>query len=248
MQREESALLPARQKAHRHDEHAEDAHDEDEHDEHEHDEHEHEEHEHAKHDEHDEHDEHEHDEDEHAEDAHEHETAYATDPHLWLSVANAHAIARIIARELAQVDPANRARYQKHARALSDKLNELQKDLQQTLRPVAGAPYVVFHDAYQYFEKEFGLQPAGIVRLNPHTPAGAAHVREVRRLMTERGARCVFSEPQFPPGLAARLAKDTGAQLGVLDPLGASLPPGAGAWFALMRELADSLRDCLAHQ
>ncbi|MGR3914421.1 MAG: zinc ABC transporter substrate-binding protein [Gammaproteobacteria bacterium] len=167
------------------------------------------------------------------------------DPHIWLSPANAQAIARIAARELARIDPAGRDRYYANARALSADAAQLRRELQRQLRATAGAPYVVFHDAYRYFEEEFGLRPAAIVRLNPHVPAGAARARRIRRLIEERNVRCIFIAPQFPPALAAALAADSGARTGILDPLGAALTPGPGAWFALMRALADSLRDCL---
>jgi len=167
------------------------------------------------------------------------------DPHIWLSVANAQAIARIVARELARLDPARRARYAANARELSAGLAQLRRELRRQLREVADAPYVVFHDAYRYFEEEFGLRPVAVVRLNPHLPAGAARVRRIRRLMAERNVRCIFSEPQFSPNLAGALAADSGARRATLDPLGAALTPGAGAWFALMRALADSFSDCL---
>lgn len=166
------------------------------------------------------------------------------DPHVWLSVANAQAIVRIVARELAAGDPANSARYDANRREALSQLAQFRQALGERLSAVQAAQYVVFHDAYHYFEHEFGLQPLGSLTLSPEQPPGARRIIEIKQAIRARGARCVFSEPQFLPGLVHTLAADTGATVGVLDPLGAALAPGPQAWFDLMRGLADALADC----
>lgn len=167
---------------------------------------------------------------------------WRADPHLWLSVANARAIVRIVARALADLDHANRDRYASNARDLLTRLTRLRQTLRARLRAV-DSPYVVFHDAYQYFENEFDLRPAGALTVSPDRPPGARRIRQIQRAIAARNVRCVFSEPQFQPRLAAALAAD--AVAGVLDPLGAELKPGPEAWFELMRGLADALAECL---
>jgi len=167
------------------------------------------------------------------------------DPHVWLSIANAQAIARIVARELAAIDPPNDARYEANLRQALSQLSGFREALVERLGAVKAAHYVVFHDAYHYFENEFGLQPLGSLTLSPEQSPGARRVLEIKQAIRARGARCVFSEPQFLPGLVHTLAADTGATVGVLDPLGAALEPGPQAWFDLMRGLADALADCL---
>ena len=176
---------------------------------------------------------------------HDEQPDWQADPHLWLSVANAQAIVRIVARELASLDPANRARYQANARDLSSRLEQLRHSLHERLRAVADSRYVVFHDAYQYFEQEFGLHPVGSLTVSPDRPPGARRIREIRQTIRSRNVRCVFSEPQFAPALIDTIVADTAAATGVLDPLGAALEAGADVWFDLMRGLADSLVDCL---
>jgi zinc transport system substrate-binding protein len=104
----------------------------------------------------------------------------------------------------------------------------------------------VFHDAYQYFERHYGLLAIGSVTVSPERGPGARRLSEIRNKIRSLGARCVFAEPQFPPALAATVAEGTGAKQGTLDPLGASIPPGKDAYFTLMENLAAALRDCLA--
>jgi zinc transport system substrate-binding protein len=167
------------------------------------------------------------------------------DAHLWLDPANAKAIGRAAAETLARVDPANRESYAANAAALAARIDALDAELAALLAPVRGVPYVVFHDAYQYFERRYGLRAVGSITASPERTPGARRVQEVREKIRRLGARCVFGEPQFPPALLATLTEGTGARTGALDPLGAELAAGPEAWFTLMRALAASLAGCL---
>lgn len=166
-------------------------------------------------------------------------------PHVWLDPLNAAAMVRAIAVELSQVDPANAQHYAANADRLEDRLLTLDSELDRVLRPLAGRPYVVFHDAYGHLEARYGLAPAGIVTVSPELPPGAARVAEIRRLLRARPGICVFAEPQFEPKLIRSLTAGTGAETAVLDPLGSSLAEGPGHYFELMRHNARVLRGCL---
>ncbi len=171
--------------------------------------------------------------------------AQNADPHLWLSFHNVRAIVRIVTRELVSIDPSNRKKYQDNAQVLLSRLEQLRQSLHQQLRAVAGKRYVVFHDAYRYFEQEFNLRPVASLIINAARPPGAKRIREIRQIIRTQKVSCVFSEPQFQPGLVKILIADTNASTGILDPLGSGLKPGADAWFQLMQRLADGLVECL---
>ncbi|MGI9311006.1 MAG: zinc ABC transporter substrate-binding protein, partial [bacterium] len=143
------------------------------------------------------------------------------DPHLWLSTDNAAAIVRIVARELSRIDPANRERYAANADDLLARIADLHRALHAQLGAARGSAYIVFHDAYQYFEHAFALRPAGALTISPERLPGAKRMRAIAQTIRARGVRCVFSEPQFPPALVATLRAGSGAATGVLDPLGA---------------------------
>ena len=121
----------------------------------------------------------------------------------------------------------------------------LHEELARSLAPLKGAPYVVFHDAYQYLEKRYGLNAIGSVTFSPERKPGAARLLAIRKKIRETKAICVFSEPQFQPKLVKVVMEGTGAGTGVLDPLGADIPAGEGAWFALLRNMTKSLKGCL---
>lgn len=167
------------------------------------------------------------------------------DMHVWLDPSNARAMVGAIVAALAESDPANAARYRGNGEALVDRLTDLDAELARALVPVKGRPYVVFHDAYRYFEHRYGLTPAGSITVDPDRKPSAARLAEIRAKIAATGAACVFAEPQFEPAVVATVVEGTDARTGVLDPLGAGLAPGADAYFAVMNGLAESLRACL---
>ena len=176
----------------------------------------------------------------------EHDHATGRDAHLWLDPVNAAAMVRRIVAVLSEVDPAHQADYARNGVALTERLDRLNRQLAVELEPVRQQPYIVFHDAYQYFERRYALNAAGSVVLNPEQRPGAKRVAEIRDRIRDRNVRCVFSEPQFQPTLVETIIAGSRARRGVLDPLGAELPAGSDAYFTLLQDLARSLRRCLS--
>ncbi len=170
----------------------------------------------------------------------------AVDPHIWLATDNAAAMTDEIARILAELDPPGAPLYQSNARRLKERLVALDLDLRRQLAGIDGG-YVVFHDAYHYLEHRYGLQSAGTVTTHPERSPGAAHLRALRRAMTEKQVRCLFSEPQFQPRVVAMLSEGLSVRHAILDPLGRDIPPGPGAYPLLMRAMVQALAGCM-HQ
>jgi len=223
--------------AHEHD-HG-DEHDHEEHAEHDHDgDHDHEEH--AEHD----HDG-DHDHEEHAEHGHDDHGHGEFDPHIWLDPVNAKAMVHEIEEVLVEADPGNAERYEANAEKLEAKLDVLIGEVSAELESVKGKSFVVFHDAYQNFEKRFGLTAAGSITVSPEVMPGAERISKLQAKLGALNAACVFSEPQFEPKLVATVAEGTSAKTGVLDPLGASIDDGPELYFTLIRNMADAFRTCL---
>ena len=186
---------------------------------------------HAKHDDHDDHAGHAHGE---------------YDMHVWLDPQNARIITLAIAEKLKTIDPANAAIYEANAKRLAERLNTLSEKLKTKLSPIKSAPFFVFHDAYQYFEKRYGLNGVGSITVSPERKPGAKRVRELRAKIKKARVDCVFSEPQFEPAIVRSLVADSNAKSGVLDPLGFGIKPGPNGYFELMEKMANSLARCLA--
>ncbi|UWR38911.1 zinc ABC transporter substrate-binding protein [Sulfitobacter sp. W074] len=231
--------------AHGHDAHGDEAHEEHDHEGHDHEQHDHDAHGHAGHDdaEHDApapdegHDDHGHDE------AHAHS---GVDPHVWLDPQNGQLWLGQIAEALAELDPDNAAQYRENAAAAQAELAALEEDIAETLAPVKNRPFIVFHDAYHYFEARFDIEARGAISENDARAPGAARVSELRDLVAESGAKCVFAEPQFNPGLIAAVTEGQGTGTGTLDPLGADLEPGAALYVDLLRGMAENMAACLS--
>ncbi len=193
------------------------------------------------------HDEHSHETPEDGDD-HEHEHVHQADhdPHVWLDPVNAIAMVRRIMTVLGEVDVAHRADYQRNGAALIERLDRLNQRLATELAPVRQQPYLVFHDAYQYFEQRYDLDAIGSVTMSAERRPGAKRVADIQARIRDLQVRCVFSEPQFQPALVETIIAGSAARRGVLDPLGAELPPGPDAYFQLLQGLATSLRACLS--
>jgi len=178
-------------------------------------------------------------------DGHDDDHEHQLDGHVWLDPANARVLVAALAGKLAALDPEHADAYRANAGGASARLDGLDKELTARLAPVAGRPYVVFHDAYQYFETRYGLAAAGSITVDPDRPPSAKRLAALRDRLKQAGAACVFREPQFPAPIVESLAAQAGARVGVLDPQGADIPPGPDLYFTLMTRLADGLGSCL---
>jgi zinc transport system substrate-binding protein len=171
--------------------------------------------------------------------------AQGMDPHLWLHTGNAIQILRAISAALSKADPENAPVYQGNAARGAIRLRALKMEIDRIVAPVRERPYFVFHDAWQYFDREFGLRGGGAIAISPERKPGARRLAETRDRIRVTGARCVFAEPQFPPALVKTVIRGTAARLAVLDPLGAGLVNGPGQYFQMMRNLANGIASCL---
>ena len=161
--------------------------------------------------------------------------------HLWLDPLLAKQIVARTAAVLTDIDPVHAGQYRHNAARVQTRLDTLHAGLKTRLAPVRTIPYIVFHDAYPYFEAAYGLNAVGSVTLTVDRKPGARRIEKIRKKIRELNARCVFSEPQFEPRLVATVIEGTGARTGILDPLGAALPSGEECYFQLMNDLADNL-------
>lgn len=249
---------------HEHDEHDEHGHEEHHHDEHKHDHDQHAHHEQGlvdrvlgffgadKHDEHDEaehkHEGHDHDHD-HDHDKHDHHDGHhhaheGVDPHAWLDPENAKHWLADIAATLSKKDPENAASYFANATKAAAELDLLMAETASNIKALGDLKFIVFHDAYQYFEKRFGISASGSISLGGAEDPSPARIEEIRNTVKNLGVNCVFAEPQFDQGLVKNVFDGANAAVGVMDPLGAAIAPGSQHYSALIKGMADSLSVC----
>ena len=214
-------------------------------DEHDHDDHGHDDHE-KKEDDHDhDHDDHgkkEDDHDDHGHDDHDGHAHGEFDPHIWLDPINAKAMLNEMAEHLIENDPKNEAKYKSNLAKALQEIDKLTIDVMTDLSSSVAS--IVFHDAYQYFEKRFNVNILGAFTVNTDVMPGAEQLAEIREIIEHDKVACVFSEPQFNPDIIKAVAKDMNIKTGVVDPLGATLDPGKDLYFNLIRNMSASFKGC----
>ncbi|MEZ5901072.1 MAG: zinc ABC transporter substrate-binding protein [Hyphomicrobiaceae bacterium] len=182
---------------------------------------------------------------EEGDDDHDHEAGEVKDPHIWLDPDNAKSIVTAVARVLSEKWPEYKDKFQTNAEKTRARIDALDADIANQLKSVQSKPFVVFHDAYQYFDSHFGLSAVGSITVSPDQQPSAKRLTEVRAKIRELKAGCVFAEPTFQPKLLATVTEDTGARIGELDPVGQTLEPGPQLYDQLLQELAHNLVACL---
>ena len=150
-----------------------------------------------------------------------------------------------MAATLAAADPANAAAYAANADATKARIDATSTRINTQLTPARGAKYIVFHDAYQYFERRFDIPATGAIALSDASKPGPARIAEIREVVKHDKITCVFGEPQFNTGVIDAVFEGTGVKTGVLDPLGSTLAPGAGFYDGLLTNMATTMADCL---
>jgi zinc transport system substrate-binding protein len=189
---------------------------------------------------HDEHKEHGHKEDKH--DDHQGHAHGEHDPHIWLDPMNAKVILNEMVEHLIENDAKNASKYKSNLKKALKDIDKLNKDVKKELSKSTAS--IVFHDAYQYFEKRYGVNILGAFTVNSDVMPGAEQLAEIREIIEHDKVTCVFSEPQFNPDIIKAVAKDMNIKTGVVDPLGATLNPSKDLYFKLIRNMSTSFKGC----
>ena len=194
-------------------------------------------------DDHEDHDDHAKKEDGHDDhDGHEGHNHGEFDPHIWLDPINAKVILFEMSNHLIENDPSNETAYRANLSKAYKEIDKLTKDVTAELNESTAS--IVFHDAYQYFEKRFNVNILGAFTVNTDVMPGAEQLKEIREVIEHDKVACVFSEPQFNPDIIKAVAKDMNIKTGIVDPLGATLNPGKILYFDLIKNMSKSFKGC----
>lgn len=182
-------------------------------------------------------------------DEHDHEHGHEdNDPHIWLSPQNAINWLPLIAQTLSTADPENSPLYWQNAEQKRDELSILINETNEVLDPVRNRPFVVFHDAFQYFENAFELAAGGAIGLSDASDPSPARMAEIQEYVLSQDINCILAEVQFKRGLIDAVVNDGSVSVGVIDPIGTDLEIGPDLYPTLIRNLAANLRNCLNYE
>lgn len=167
------------------------------------------------------------------------------DPHVWLDPKNAEVWVNVIAETLAQTDSQNEQVYKDNARATISRLHQLSDHIEQQAKELNGIKFIVFHDAYQYFEQRFSLSASGAISVSDASKPSPARISEIRDTVKELGVTCVFTEPQYNPQMVNSVFENSTVKtIGTMDPLGANIAIGKGHYNAVLNAMIASLSQC----
>ncbi|MDP6688590.1 MAG: zinc ABC transporter substrate-binding protein [Alphaproteobacteria bacterium] len=182
---------------------------------------------------------------------HDHDHDHGHDPHIWLDPRNAQAMVRQAVGALTELDPANGAGYRRNGDRVIAGLSALEAEIHKLLAPVRPLPYLVLHDAYQYFESRFGTNAQGAIAIAPDRKPGARRISAIRKRLarSQDGGRirCLFGEARYPARLLETLTAGLDVRTASLDPIGLAIAPGPDAYGRILRQLAGSIENCLSY-
>jgi zinc transport system substrate-binding protein len=181
-------------------------------------------------------------------DEHSHDHTHSTyDYHIWLNPDNAKQIANIVAAELSKIDLENANIYRNNAQAFIRQIDEIDQKIREDLADYRQVPYLVFHDAYQYYEKKYELHPIGALTLDPSKALSAKKLTEIEKIVVNSKVKCLFKEPQFSARAVDNIASFTHTSSGILDPEWGDGTLNSNSYLSLILELKDNLLKCFAN-
>ena len=166
------------------------------------------------------------------------------DPHIWLDPLNAQKITQNLVRILSEIDPENAQTYHSNGKKTILRLSDLNIQLETKMSSVSSKSYIVFHDAYQYFEKRYRLNPITSVAGSSGHSISVGRLIDIRKKIKNKNVICIFTEPQFPPKLVQTVISGTAVKKGILDPIGSSISPGPELYFTLLKNISHSISTC----
>lgn len=186
---------------------------------------------------------------EHEDEAHHDENeVVALDYHLWLNPDNAIAMIHLIRDTLSNLAPANKDDFAKNTQQLIESINNKNQEITQQFETVITTPFLVTHDAWQYFTKHYQLNQIGSVSAQEHLRPSAKAISEARTALVNSKIKCLVTEPNLKKKTLRVLTEDLPINITEIDPLGQAIPESNLAYPQLLQYTADKLLNCLKNK
>jgi manganese/iron transport system substrate-binding protein len=136
-------------------------------------------------------------------------------PHLWMDPVYTQRYVRNIRDGLIAVDPQHAAQYRRNADAYEVRIGQLRDSIQRKIDtlPMSHRYMIVFHNAFYYYDRRFGLTTLGFVERNPGQEPNPQQIADLIDLAKSHGVRAVFSEPEYSPKLLYSIAAGAGVKV-----------------------------------
>jgi len=166
------------------------------------------------------------------------------DAHFWLNSDNGIALAKEIKDRLIEIDQAQAAQYQSRFESFVAEIETTNRDLTERFS-TSHNNYLVYHNAYQYFERQFGLQHSVALLADPETQPGIQHILRTRELVENSMPNCLLVEPESSMELVTTLTDGMDIRTVSVDHLGYDVLPSDNPYRQLLLQVAESFESCI---
>ena len=167
------------------------------------------------------------------------------DPHIWLATENAKVILQIIYQELIKLYPKQQNIFERNLSTAIKEMVVLKENISKRLAPIQNENYLVFHNAYRYFENEYNLNSAlSVYGLNQQSSFSAKRWQKIISKIKQQNISCILGEVQFDKKIVNTLSEKYSLKTGNLDPIGSLVPAGKNAYNQTMLNIANELVNC----
>jgi ABC-type Zn uptake system ZnuABC Zn-binding protein ZnuA len=134
-------------------------------------------------------------------------------PHVWTGLGVAAELLDGIAVTLTELDPEGEDTYAENAAAAREELEELDGQIREAVAtiPEDQRTLVVYHDAWSYFARDYGLEMVTAVQPSDFSEPSAADVRDLIELLREQDVPAVFGSEVFPSDVLDVIGEEAGA-------------------------------------
>lgn len=192
--------------------------------------------------------------DEHEDETDDHEHEDETDDHnheynahIWVSVSGNIDQVKNISSQLKELDPENKTEYEDNTNEYVSKLEALSTEMHAELDSLSNRTIITFHEAFPYFAKEFDLNIAGVIQIEPDSEPSAKEIENIIQTIEDNNITALFTEPQYSSKVANTIAAETGAKIYELDPIvtGDATPDAYDDYINKMKENLNILKEAL---
>ena len=167
------------------------------------------------------------------------------DLHIWTSPRNLQLLATNIATTLSKLDSKNKQLYASNLARFHHKLAKLTETIKAELQPVKTQPYVVFHNSWQYFAEQFGLQKPVIVDFHEAVSAGSKSIKRIREQIRSANIHCVISSPGIKVERIKAITEGTSVNIETIDILGTNVALNKNTVFTILQKTGQKIARCL---
>tara|TARA_B110000196_G_scaffold319516_1_gene337791 strand:- start:200 stop:1063 length:864 start_codon:yes stop_codon:yes gene_type:complete len=166
------------------------------------------------------------------------------DAHFWLNPDNGIALADEIKDRLIEIDRARAVQYQSRFESFVAKIQGTNRDLTERFS-TSHNNYLVYHNAYQYFERQFGLQHSVALLADPETQPGIQHILRTQELVKKSMSNCLLVEPDSNMELVTTLTDGMDIRTVSVDHLGYDVLSSDNPYRQLLLNVAESFDSCI---